>query len=114
MIKVLAFLRFLPEFAGEAGRKRYEEGHAPLAYRLLPMMSAYRRNYRVQPESAEGTAVHFDVITEMCFADEAAYAEFQEVLKGEAGMAIAADSGEFMDRSATVSWVSEEVASPAR
>jgi len=113
MVKVLAFLRFLPEFAGAVGRARYETRHAPLAQNLFPMISAYRRNYRIEPASSDGTSLPFDVITEMCFADRDAYEAFQLALKGEAGKIIAADSTEFMDRSASLSWIVEEETSPS-
>jgi len=90
----------------------YENNHVPLIRRLLPGICGYRRNF-IEPEGAfvnAGAAVRdFDVITEIWFADRAAYdAAMARNARAEVGGAIAADEENFLDRSKTRMFVVDE------
>jgi EthD domain len=55
----------------------------------------------------EGGAIDFDVVTELGFADRAAYLAGMAKLSG-AGEQVAADEAKFLDRSLTKAYVVEE------
>lgn len=112
MYKSIALLKCKPGLSREAFIKYYETRHVPLIRSLLPQICGYRRNF-IHPEGAyinEAAAERdFDVITEIWFADQAAY-EAAMVLSAqpEIGGRIAADEENFLDRTHTRMFVVDE------
>ena len=114
MFKCVALLRRRADISHQAFVDYYEGQHAKLILRLLPGIAAYRRNY-VDRDGAFASAaapIDFDVVTEIHFADRAAYDRFL-AKAGEADIArqIAEDEGNFLDRSATRMFTVEQRAS---
>lgn len=76
MFKVVALLKRKPGLSLEEFKNYYETRHAPLMTRMqLPELIGYRRNF-VDVEGgifSDGERPWFDVITELRFADRAAY-----------------------------------------
>ena len=112
MFKSVALLRCKAGMSREAFIAYYENSHVPLIRRLLPEICGYRRNF-IELEGAfinAGTgAPDFDVITEIWFADRAAYdAAMARHERPEVGGAIAADEENFLDRSMTRMFVVDE------
>ena len=93
----------------------YENHHAPLIKRLFPSIVDYRRNF-VDLEGAflsPTSAVDFDAVTEIWFADRAAYDTFlAENAKPDIARRVAEDEENVFERSATRMFVVEETASP--
>lgn len=93
----------------------YENRHAPLILSLLPGIVAYKRNYADFDGafvSAGAAPFDFDAVTEMWFADRAAYDRMFEVAgEPEIAARIAADEENFVDRNRTRMFVVEERAS---
>ena len=112
MVKLLSFIKFLPEVPCEVGRELYEREHAPLVIRLLPMISEYRRNYFASPQAIGVAGAAFDAVTEICFENQEAMGAFRKVLQGEAGVTIRDDAARFMQSDATVTCLVEVAASP--
>lgn len=105
MVKTVALLRKRADLTREQLIAYYENNHAPLIRRLLPMIATYRRNY-VDLEGAylfpDASPIDFDVITEIEFASEADYAAFRERTADPAvAQAIAEDEENVFDRGAT-------------
>ena len=112
MYKSIALLKRKPELSREDFIAYYENNHVPLIRRLLPGIRGYRRNF-IEPEgafvSADAAARDFDVITELWFADRAAYeAAMAHHERPEVAGAIAADEENFLDRSKTRMFVVDE------
>ena len=110
--KSIALLKCKPELTREDFIAYYENNHVPLIRRLLPGICGYRRNF-IEPEgafvSAGAAARDFDVITEIWFADRAAYdAAMASHAQPEVAAAIAADEENFLDRSKTRMFVVDE------
>lgn len=90
----------------------YETQHAPLIQRLLPGITAYRRNY---PDFAGAYAFEsaapfdFDVLTELHFRDAASYdAAMQVAAREDIAAQIAEDESHFLDRSGSRMFVVNE------
>lgn len=117
MFKSIALLRRRSDINRDEFIDYYENTHSALILRLLPDILDYRRNY-VEQEGAflyPGiSALDFDVVTELHFADRAAYDRFL-AKAGEADIArqIAEDEENLFDRSLTRMFVVEEKRSAA-
>ncbi|WP_336874003.1 EthD domain-containing protein [Rhodococcus qingshengii] len=103
MIKVIALLARRPDLSHAEFVHYYENNHSVLIRRLLPQVGDYRRNY-IERNTILGPAgvpdLDFDVITEMFFADRAAYdAMLATHAQPEVCSAIEADEANFLDRS---------------
>ena len=112
MYKSIALLKCKPGLSREEFISYYENNHAPLILRTLPGVRGYCRNC-IDPEgafvSAGAAPRDFDVITELWFADRAAYdAAMQHHARPEVAAAIAADEENFLDRSKTRMFVVDE------
>jgi len=110
--KSIALLKCKPGLSREAFIDYYETRHVPLIRSLLPQICGYRRNF-IHPEGAyinEAAAERdFDVITEIWFADQAAYeAAMALSAQPEIGGRIAADEENFLDRTHTRMFVVDE------
>lgn len=110
--KSIALLRRRPDLTREAFIDYYEQRHAPLIVSLLPGVIEYRRNFATFEDAfvSPGAApFDFDVVTELWFADRAAYDRAMAVATREdiAGR-IAADEENFLDRSGTRMFLVEE------
>jgi hypothetical protein len=118
MIKTIAFLKRKAGMSQAAFEDYYETRHAPLILSIAPQVSEYRRNFLrsegaiVMPGLA---ALDFDVVTELWYADEAAYAAalaaFTDPVNAQR---IAADEENVFDRAYTRFYVVDERRSPAR
>jgi uncharacterized protein (TIGR02118 family) len=113
MIKIISLLKAKPGMSQEAFRNYYETRHAPLAQRLLPTITHYRRNYVQEVGGRKPIGAGdfgFDVITEYCFEDEAGYKAFQDALRNPAIVdRIKADEANFMDTSNAWRLVVQEI-----
>lgn len=111
MFKCIALLRKKPSLTREQLVAYYEGQHAPLILRLLPGIVDYRRNF-IDRDGAFASPVadiDFDVVTEMRFADRAAYDRFLAAAADPAiAQAIAEDEENVFDRAATRMFVVEE------
>lgn len=114
--KSIALLRRRPDLTREAFIDYYERHHAPLILSLLPGIVEYRRNFTTFEGAfvSDGAApFDFDVVTELWFADRAAYDGAMAVATREDVAArIAADEANFLDRSGTRMFLVEERRSP--
>lgn len=116
MFKCIALLRKRPDLSREAFIDYYEKRHSVLMQQLLPGITDYRRNY-VDCEGAfvfpGAQPLDFDVVTELRFADRAAYDRFiAKAAEPDIANRIAEDEENLFDRSATRMFVVEESASP--
>lgn len=95
-IKLMCLLKRKGGMNADQFRDYYENVHAPLAARLLPFFSVYRRNY-LPPDAAPGV----DVITEFVFDTQADYDAMAAALaEPRIAAEIAADEDRFLDRAA--------------
>ena len=112
MTKSIALLKRRADLSRDEFIDYYERNHAPLILSLLPGILDYRRNF-ADFEGAfafPGAApFDFDVVTEIWFADRAAYDAAMAVALGpETAARIAADEENFLDRSATRMFLVDE------
>ncbi len=106
MLKVMAFLVERPGMEMDALADYYENHHVPLILRLAPAPDGYRRNFvRRQPDDDRRDDV--DIITELVFADRAAYGKWVSAMYAP-GSGVVADEEKFLDRARTRSYVVEE------
>ena len=105
MFKCIALLKRRQDLSKEAFIHYYETHHAPLIRSLFPEITLYRRNYLNRDEIFEFGGSHpidFDVVTEIHFADRAAYAAFlARSAEPEVADKIASDEMNVFERSAT-------------
>lgn len=118
MLKAIALLKKKEGLSREAFIAYYENNHAPLMWSLLPQMCEYRRNFIDLAGAyiySGATAPDFDVITETCYPDRAAYdAAMVIATSPEIAARIAADEENFLDRALTRYFVVDERESAAR
>lgn len=107
MIKIVCLFSRKPGMSMVDFRWYYEQHHAPLVMRTLPPLKDYRRNYAVEgrdfePGHAAESRQHdrpFDVVTEITFENEQAFAAVQAALSDPLiGAIIARDEEQFLDR----------------
>ncbi len=111
MFKILAFLTAKEDVDARAFIEHYEESHVPLICELAPAPVVYKRNYLVRGDelNREDDSIDFDVVTELVFADRAAYLAWSaNVGTGVAGEQVSADEQRFVDQSRTRAYVIEE------
>jgi hypothetical protein len=106
---VLALLTKRDGLSTEDFIDHYENRHAPLILSLAPAPRVYRRLYRGEMLTRHGGAVDFDAVTELGFADRAAYFDWMARLAAAGGQ-VAADEALFLDRSRTRAFVFEDSA----
>jgi uncharacterized protein (TIGR02118 family) len=112
MFKCIALLCQRSDISREAFIDYYENKHSALITRLLPGILDYRRNY-VEREGAfiypKASPMDFDVVTELWFADRAAYDRFTaKAAEPEIARQIAEDEENLFDRDLTRMFVVEE------
>lgn len=111
MIKVIALLKAKPGLSRAEFIAYYETRHAPLILSLLPEIADYRRNYVERAGAFESAvaAIDFDSVTEIRFANRAAYDRFLACsARPEIAQAIADDEENVFDRAATRMFVVDE------
>jgi len=102
-VKMMAFLKAREGISRAAFMAEYEGRHVPLALSIMPGVVDYRRNFL--PESVGG----FDVVTEIWFADQAAFEKAMALATQPPGSdLIAEDEERIFDRSQTRVCVVEE------
>ncbi len=104
IIKAIVLLKRRPDLSVAAFREIYENGHAKLGERLLTGRAVryVRRYLNGFPDPVTGVPgeAEYDVITEMWFADEAAFESAMALLSTPEIMAeVAADEETLFDRS---------------
>ena len=112
MIKTIAFLKCKAGLTREEFVRRYETQHAPLILSIAPQVCEYRRNFLL-PEGAitapGASKVDFDVVTELWYADQAAFEAAMAAFTSPGNAArIAADEEQVFDRAYTRFYVVEE------
>lgn len=111
MLKCVALLKRKAGMPQDAFVAYYETRHAPLIISLAPQILAYRRNYVDRAGAFEfgGATIDFDVVTELFFADRAAYDSFAaRCAEPDVARQIAEDEENVFDRTATRMMVVEE------
>jgi hypothetical protein len=112
VFKIFAFLSRRGDLETRAFIDYYENHHVPLIQSLAPTPPVYKRSYLLRGDELnrqEDETIDFDVVTELVFADRAAYLAWGAAVgAGDGGARIAADELEFLDRSRTRSYVIEE------
>ena len=111
MLKVFGFLSKREGIESQAFIDYYENHHVPLICSLAPTPIVYKRNYLLRGDelNKEEQAIGFDVVTELVFADRAAYLAWRAQLsKPGAGEQVVADEERFLDRSRTRACIIEE------
>jgi hypothetical protein len=118
VIKTIALLKRKAGLTHEEFVRYYEGHHAPLILSIAPQVCDYRRNF-LRAEGAiipPGAApLEHDVITELWYPDQAAYAAAMAAFTDPVNAArIAADEENLFDRAYTRFYVVEEHRSPGR
>jgi EthD domain len=111
MFKILAFLTAREDLETHAFIDHYEKRHVPLICGFAPIPLVYKRNYLVRGDelNREQDSIDFDVVTELVFADRAAYLVWSAAVgTGVAGEQVSADERRFVDQSRTRAYVIEE------
>jgi uncharacterized protein (TIGR02118 family) len=108
--KVILFVRRKEGLSREQFRQRYEDGHAPLARKVLPQLRRYVRNYVTD---SPGWEADFDVVTEFWFDSEQDHQAVRAFYASEEGQVLIRDEAEFMDRSSMRSVVVDEDGHPS-
>lgn len=115
-IKTIALLRRRADLTRAAFIEYYETRHAPLILSLLPGIVEYRRNFCDFTNAfvfETAAPFDFDVVTELWFADRAAYERAMEIAASpDIAQRIAADEENLFDRSGSRMFVVEEHSSP--
>jgi uncharacterized protein (TIGR02118 family) len=116
MIKTIAFLKRRAGLTRAGFIHYYETRHAPLILSIAPQICDYRRNFLVSEGAilAPGAAApDFDVVTELWYPDEAAFAAAMAAFTDPVNaQRIAADEEQVFDRSCTRFYTVEEHVSP--
>ena len=113
MFKVFAFLTKREGLGMQEFIDYYEKKHIPLILSLAPSPLIYKRRYLVRDQelTKSGNLVDYDVMTELGFADQEAFATWTGKLFAT-GIAeqVAEDEAQFLDRSRTKAYVVQEYA----
>jgi uncharacterized protein (TIGR02118 family) len=118
VIKTVAFLKRKPGMTQEAFERYYETCHAPLILSIAPQVCDYRRNF-LRTEGAIVVpglpAPDFDVVTELWYPDEAAFAAAMAAFTDPVNAKrIADDEENVFDRRYTRFYAVDEHRSPIR
>jgi len=106
VIKTIALIKRKSDITREEFVKHYEEVHAPLALKHLPMIKRYKRNHVVEVAGMEGP--DFDCITELWFDTLEDAVKVIEFVQSDAGQVIRDDEDKFLESSKTVSFLVDE------
>ena len=100
MFKVFGYLSKRDDISTQQLIDHYENNHVPLILGLAPSPDVYRRHYlsRGDELNHQDTALGFDVITELGFADRATFLAWIAAVSVDA---VAEDEARFLDRSRT-------------
>jgi hypothetical protein len=109
MFRMLAFLTKRGDLSTDEFIDHYENRDVPLILSPAPAPRVYTRRYRGEMLTRHGGSVDFDVVTELGFADRAAYVSWMAQLAAADGR-VGADEARFLDRSKTRAFVFEESA----
>lgn len=106
MFKLMVFVAKRADLTMEAFVDHYERRHVPLIEKVAPTPAAYRRIYltRDAPLGRGVDGVDFDAMTELWFADKAAYRAWMAVISVDE---VAEDEARFMDRARTRAFVTQ-------
>lgn len=106
MFKLMVFIVRRADLTQAAFAQHYETRHVPLIARVAPAPAAYRRVYleRDAPLGRGVAGVDFDAMTELWFADKAAYRAWMAAIAVDE---VRDDEARFMDRAATRAFVVE-------
>jgi len=114
-VKTVAFLKRKAGMAHADFVAYYESRHAPLILAIAPQIEGYRRNYLCEEGAIVAPGLpppDFDVVTELYYADQAAFAAALSAFTAPDNAArIASDEENLFDRSKTRFYVVEERAS---
>jgi len=114
-VKTVAFLKRKAGMAHADFVAYYESRHAPLILAIAPQIEGYRRNYLCEQGAIVAPGLpppDFDVVTELYYADQAAFAAALSAFTAPDNAArIASDEENLFDRSKTRFYVVDERAS---
>ena len=99
MVKTIALIKKKAGISREEFVKHYEEVHAPLALKHLPMIKKYVRNHICKNPGSEGS--DFDCITELWMDSNTDVKKLLEFVQSEDGKVIRDDEEKFLDRENT-------------
>lgn len=100
MIKAVVLIKRKQGVSQEAFREHYEEVHAPLALKHLPMIRRYVRNHVMPMPGTQEQA--FDCLTELWFDDLEDVLRLAAFVQSEEGRVIREDEEKFIDRDKTL------------
>ncbi len=106
MIKTIALIKRKPGISREEFVAHYEDVHAPLALKHLPMIKKYIRNHVVDIPDVEGP--DFDCISEFWFDSLEEAMGVMEFVQSDEGKIFRDDEEKFMDRDETIAFMVEE------
>ena len=106
MVKAVALITRKSGISREEFAKHYEEVHAPLALKHLPMIKRYLRNHVIDIPGAEGP--DFDCVTEFWLDSMEDTLRVVEFLQSDAGQVIRDDEQKFLDSEKTVFFLADE------
>jgi hypothetical protein len=111
MYKVLSFLSKRDDLTTSEFMEYYEKHHVPLILSLAPAPMLYKRRYIKGEDKIirDAGEVDFDVVTELGFADQAAFEAWMErLLAPSNGNIVAEDESRFLNRTKTRAYAPEE------
>jgi len=106
MIKTIAMIKRKADMSREEFVKHYEEVHAPLALKHLPMIKRYVRNHVVELPGMEGP--DFDCVTELWLDSLEDAMKLFEFVQSDEGRVIRDDEEKFLDRERIVFFLVDE------
>jgi uncharacterized protein (TIGR02118 family) len=96
MVKTIALIKRKAGISKQDFVKHYEEVHAPLALKHLPMIRKYVRNHICETPGTKDLG--FDCITELWLDNNADVKNLLEFVQSDAGKVIRDDEEKFLDR----------------
>jgi hypothetical protein len=120
MIRITCLLKKKEGLSDAEFKRYYEENHAPLAIRLLPVFHEYSRSYIVRDERyipahipQAMNASSFDVITQIAVRTKE---DFEKLMRLQADPVIAKtladDEARFLDRKSMMMFMVDEIRTP--